>query len=187
MTIRPRERRFVIAGAVALALFALLRFGLFPLYDTLMEQRRDIAAKKTAREKYLRFLQEYAESQKQRPAAARDDGAIQKSLLRGETASLAAADIQKIVDGFARESRVEMQSVKVMDPEPADAFVTIPVQIIFSSDMARMKKFIQSIESDRKLLTIPELKIRVKNEVKDRGVTVTLQVAGFMKKDETKK
>ncbi len=60
------------------------------------------------------------------------------------------------------------------------------MQVIFAADMTRMKKFIQSIENDRKLLTIPELKIRVKNEVKDQGVTVTLQVAGFMKKGETK-
>lgn len=187
MTLKPRERKFLMVGAVAAAVFVVLRFGLFPLYDTIAEQRRDIELKKTAREKYRAFLKEYEENKKNQKSGVRDDGMIQKSLLKGETPSLAAADIQKIIDGFAKESKVDMQSVKVMDPEPKDGFVTIPVQIIFGSDMARMKKFIHSIETDRKLLTIPELKIRVKNEIRDQGITVTMQVAGFMKKDETKK
>jgi len=186
MKINPRERRFLTAGAIALAVFLVLRFGLFPVYDTFMEQKRDIVLKQKAKEKYLKFLQDQADTQKNQKGSSGEDSNLQKSLLKGETASLAAADIQKIIDGFARESKVEVQSVKVMDPEPKDNFISIPVQVIFASDMTRMKKFIQSIESDRKLLTIPGLKIRVKNEVKDQGVTVTLQVAGFMKKGETK-
>lgn len=186
MKINPRERRFLTAGAIALAVFLVLRFGLFPVYDTFMEQKRDIVLKQKAKEKYLKFLQDVADSQKNQKGASGEAINLQKSLLKGETASLAAADIQKIIDGFARESKVEVQSVKVMEPEPKDDFILIPVQIIFTSDMTRLKKFIQSIESDRKLLTIPELKIRVKNEVRDLGVTVTLQVAGFMKKSETK-
>ncbi len=94
---------------------------------------------------------------------------MQQSLLKGETASLAAADIQKIVDGFAKESKVDMQSVKVLDSDTKDDFVVIPVQISFSSDLTRLVKFVQSIETDKKLLTIPELKIRVKNEHEAAG------------------
>ncbi|MCX8043862.1 MAG: type II secretion system protein GspM [Desulfobacterota bacterium] len=186
MKLKPRERTFLIVGAVAVAVFVVLRFGLFPLYDTIVEQRRDLALKKAAREKYRAFLKEYGDkkNQLQKP---REEGMLQKSLLRGETPSLAAADIQKIIDGFAKESKIDVQSVKVMDPEPKDGFLAVPVQIIFSSDMSRLKKFIQSIETDRKLLTIPELKIRVKNEIRDQGITVTMQVAGFMKKDEQQK
>jgi len=187
VTLKPRERRFLLAGIIAFIVFALLRFGLFPLYDSIVEQRRDLVMKQAMREKYLAFLKEYSDSQKKPKSSSKDESLIQKSLLKGETASLAAADMQKVIDGFAKESRVDMQSVKVMDPEPKDAFMMIPVQVIFSSDMTRMKKFIQSIETDRKLLTIPELKIRVKNEVRDQGVTVTMQVAGFMKKEEPKK
>ena len=62
-----------------------------------------------------------------------------------------------------------MQSVKVLDSDTKDDFVVIPVQISFSSDLTRLVKFVQSIETDKKLLTIPELKIRVKNELKPHG------------------
>jgi hypothetical protein len=184
--INPRERRLLTAGAIALLVFLVFRFGLFPLYDTFMEQKRDLVLKQKAKEKYLKFLQDQADNQKNSKGSPGEDTGVQKNLLKGETASLAAADIQKIIDGFARDSKIAVQSVKVMDPEPKENFISIPVQVIFAADMTRMKKFIQSIENDRKLLTIPELKIRVKNEVKDQGVTVTLQVAGFMKKGETK-
>lgn len=186
MKITPRDRKYLIAGAVAICVFALFKFGIFPVYEKFVDQKKDIALKEKARAKYLSFLQEQADSQKNLKGAPKEEVNLQKSLLKGETPSLAAADIQKIIDAFAKESKVDIQSVKVMEPEPKDSFVAIPLQVIFSSDLTRMKKFIKSIETDRKLLTIPELKIRVKNEQKDQGITVTLQVAGFMKKTEAK-
>ena len=80
-----------------------------------------------------------------------------------------------------------MQSVKVVDSDTKDDFVVIPVQIVFSSDLTRLVQFVRGIETDRKLLTMPELKIRVKNEQKPQDVSVTLTVAGYMKKGENKK
>jgi flagellar biosynthesis/type III secretory pathway M-ring protein FliF/YscJ len=187
MKVSKRDKKLLTAGAVAIAIFCVLKFGLFPLYDTLIERRKEIALKEQTREKYLKFLSEQADFQKRMTGRGKEEGLGQQSLLKGETTSLAAADIQKVVDEFAKESKVDMQSVKVLDSDTKDDFVVIPVQIAFSSDLTRFVKFVRGIETDRKLLTIPELKIRVKNEQKPQDVSVTLTVAGYMKKGENKK
>ena len=186
MKLSSRDRKFLIAGAVAVAVFCVFRFGLFPLYDTYVERRNDIEQKVAIKEKYLKFLTEQDDFKRSIRDKGRGEAKVQQSLLRGQTASLAAADIQKIVDGFARESKVDMQSVKVLDSDTKGDFVVIPVQIAFRSDLTRLTKFIRSIESDRKLLTIPNLKIRVRNQRKPTDVTVTLTVAGYMQKGDNK-
>lgn len=187
MKLSKRDKKLITICAVAAAVFCFFKFGLFPVYDTFVERRTEIEQKEKTQEKYLKFLKEQADFQKSGKDRGKEEISVQQSLLKGETASLAAADIQKIVDGFAKESKVEMQSVKVLDSETKDDFVVIPVQIVFSSDLTRLVKFVQSIETDKKLLTIPELKIRVKNELKPQDVSVTLTVAGYMKKGENRK
>ena len=187
MKLSKRDKNFITAGAVAAAIFCVVKFGLFPLYDTFLERRSEIAQKEASKEKYLKFIKEQADFQKSMTGRGKEEGLVQQSLLRGETTSLAAADIQRIVDEFAKASKVEMQSVKVLDSDTKDDLMVIPIQISFSSDLTRLVKFMRGIETDRKLLTIPELRIRVKNEQKPQDVAVTLTVAGYMKKGETKK
>ncbi len=187
MKLSKRDKKFITAGAAAVVIFCVFKFGLSPLYDTFLERRSEIEQKENTKEKYLKFLKEQADFQKSMTGRGKEEGLVQQSLLKGETTSLAAADIQKIIDEFVKASKVDMQSVKVLDSDTKDDLMVIPVQIAFSSDLTRLVKFVQGIETDRKLLTIPELKIRVKNEQKPQDVTVTLTVAGYMKKGETKK
>ena len=56
MKVSKRDKKIITAGAVAVAIFCALKFGLFPLYDTFIEHRKEIAQKEQTREKYLKFL-----------------------------------------------------------------------------------------------------------------------------------
>jgi hypothetical protein len=110
---------------------------------------------------------------------------VEERLFTGKTIQLAAADIQRIVDGAARQSELAIRTVRVMDSEKVDAFVAVPIQVIFESDLTRLIKFISTIETNRKLLTIPELQIRVKNRRQPREITLTMKIAGYMKPEGT--
>lgn len=184
MKITSRDKKFLIVGALAVCIFGIVKFFIFPYYDKISNQKEDIRLKERTLEKYLKFIQKQAELQQSLRRLAREEKTIQSSLLKGETTSLAAADIQKIVEKVAEKSEVEIKSVKVMESTQKEGFITIPIQVMFTSDLSKMKKFINSIETNRKLLTIPELKIRVKNKRKPAGISVTLQILGFMKKEE---
>jgi hypothetical protein len=87
------------------------------------------------------------------------------------------------VDSAARKSDLTIRTVRVLDSEGDGSFVGIPIQIIFESDLTRLVKLIDLIKANQKLLTVPELKIRVKNRRTPREITITMKIAGYMKKD----
>lgn len=182
MKITPRDRKFLIAGAVAIGLFVMLNYAVLPLYDSIMFKRRDIALKEMTLQKYQRKIETQGALRKKLAEVQRRSREVEQSLLKGGTTSLAAADIQRIVDTVARQSRVSIKSVKVLDAAQQDVLTTIPVQVTFDGDLTRTCAFIHSIESNAKLLAIQEMKIRVRNRRKPKGITVTLKIAGFMKK-----
>ncbi len=182
MKISQRDKKFLIAGAIALCLFFLIKYGVFPLYDQISFKKRDIALKEKTLKKYMDKIEKASELQGLLIKQASKIQKIEQSLLKGGTTSLAAADIQKIANKIARDSDVSIKSVKVMEAGEKGDFVTIPIQVTFESDLTKTSNFIQKIENNRKLLTIPELKIRVKNRRKGGAISVTLQIVGFMKK-----
>jgi Tfp pilus assembly protein PilO len=184
MKLTSRDKKFIIAGTVVLCVFVLIKFLLFPFYDKIEQEKKDIQLKERTLEKYLTFIQKQAELQQTLKGLSKEERTIQRSLLKGETPSLAAADLQKIVDKTAETSGLNIKSVKVLEPGEKEGFVTIPIQVMFSSDLTRMKKFIHGLETNRKLLTIPQLKIRVKNKRKPREISVTLQILGLMRKED---
>jgi len=176
-----RNRRSVILGGSAVALILLWVFAVMPFFDRISQREQDIENSAKLIHRYTVYLQE------EQPADA--DSEVQallrqaeERLFKGQTIQLAAADIQRIVDSAARQSELSIRTVRVLDSEGADAFVSIPIQVIFDSDLTRLTKFVSLIENNRKLLTIPELQIRVKNRRQPREITVTMKIAGYMKK-----
>jgi Tfp pilus assembly protein PilO len=184
LKITARDKRFLLAGAAAVGLFVLIKFILFPAVDKFSSQKEELAFKEATVAKYTRIIGKQDELQKKLRLLKKDDLKISNSLLKGETPSLSAADIQKTVDRIATSSNIEIQSVKIMESGKQGDLVTVPIQVRFTTDLSRMKNFIYSIETGQKLLTIPNLKISVRNRREPREVIVTAVVCGFMKKEE---
>lgn len=184
MKIAARDKKILIVGSVIASIIIFI-YLLLPFCDNFLEKKKDIELKERTLKKYLKFIKKQGEFQKNLTSLTREQRKTQGSLLKGETTSLAAADIQKIVDKISEKSEVQIKSVKVMEADEKEEFVAIPVQVRFESDLSRMNNFVSSIETHRKLLTIPELKIRLKNKKKAGMISVTLQILGFMKKEET--
>jgi Tfp pilus assembly protein PilO len=183
MKITQRDKKFLIVGGIAVILFVLLKFLLLPFWDQFSGQKEDLMLKEMTLERYIKFMAKQGEFQRKLKLLQREERKINNSLLRGETTSLAAADIQKIIDRIATQSDIDIQSVKIMNAGQQGPFTTIPIQVRFTSDPGRMVNFIDSVEKSQKLLTIPELKIRVKNRRNPKEIIVTMIVRGFMKKE----
>lgn len=185
MSASDRNRRSIIIGGGVIALILLWVFVLMPFFDRISLREQEIDDNITLIRKYTIALEEAAA----RPAADSDIQArlrqVDERLFTGQTIQLVAADIQKIVDGAARQSELAIRTVRVMDSEAIDDFVAVPIQVIFESDLTRLTKFIALIENNRKLLTIPELQIRVKNRRMPREITLTMKIAGYMKREGT--
>ena len=76
MKLSKRDKKFISAGAAALIIFCAFKFGLFPLYDTFLERRSEIAQKENTKEKYLKFLNEQADFQKSSTGRGKEEALV---------------------------------------------------------------------------------------------------------------
>jgi len=182
-----RNRRSVFLGGSVIALIVLWAFVIAPFFDHIRLREQDIEDNEKRIRKYRIAMQDDAQSKGADADIKARLKKVEEGLFVGKTLQLAAADIQRIVDSSARNCNLTIRTVRVLESKEVDSFVSIPIQVIFESDLNLLSKFISLIEKERKLLTIPELQIRVKNRRQPREITVTMKIAGYMKKEETGK
>lgn len=180
-----RNKKALVALAAAVTLFVLFKFLLFPVLDKIGKKKAGIRFKQQAIERYVKAIEQQDQLKARLRKLKKENRKTTGSFLKGETSSLAAADLQKIIDSIAEENKVDIKSVKVLDSFQEQGLTAIPVQIMFTADLAMLENLIRSIESHRKLLTIPELKIRVRNRRKPAGISVTMKISGYVQRDET--
>lgn len=180
-----RNKKPLIVLAIAVILFVFFKFLIFPMVDKIGQQKAGIRLKEQTIKKYVSAIEQQDKLKDRLKKLRRENSKTTGSFLKGETPSLAAADLQKIIDKIAEQNKVEIKSVKVMDSLEEQGLTAIPVQIMFTADMTMLESLIRSIESHQKLLTIPELKIRVKNRRKPEGISVTMKISGYVQKDDT--
>jgi len=110
-----RNKNYSIALIVVVVLFVLIKFIVFPLVDKVSEQRTTIKFKEQSLEKYVKAVEQKKSLQLKLKKLKKESRKTNSGFLKGETPSLSAADLQKIIDGIAEENGVKIKSVKVLD------------------------------------------------------------------------
>jgi hypothetical protein len=109
-------------------------------------------------------------------------------LLSEQDSALAAANLQKTLDVFAKESNMEIQNKKARNPSDFDIFREISVELNLKGTMRQLHEFLFKIEFKvPKLLAIRRLEIRVDNYRDPREVFTKIVVAGFTLKQQDKR
>lgn len=184
-----QRRSIIILGA--LLLLAGLLYRVFPFWEYIGGAEEEIAVKEKQIAKYRRMIQEGGGLEGDRKALEQMIEAGESGFLTGETASIAAADVQSIVEGMAKESDVEIKTVRVLKPEAQEKgdYLSIPVQLTLSTDMGPLVHFLYRIETSPKRLTVKALKIRVAStrarptKLPAQAVILAdLTIHGFLKK-----
>jgi len=184
-----QQKAIVIIGA--LLLVGGLLYRVFPFWEIMGGAGDEIAVKEKRIAKYRRMIQEGGGLEGELKALEQMIAAGESGLLTGKTASIAAADIQSIVEEMAKESDVEIKTVRVLKPEALEKgdYLSIPVQLTLSTDMGPLAHFLYRIETSPKRLTVKALKIRVASTrarspklPAQPGILVDLTIHGFLKK-----
>ncbi len=181
MTISSRDKKFLIAGGIALSIFMLIKFIIFPIAHSIGSMKEEIELKESTLAKYRKIISSQDEIQKELRLLGQKEGVIRTKLFTGMTPSIVAADIQKIIRDIGDKSSIDIKRVRVMDPEDRDTLVAVPVRIQFYSNMKQMVSFIQKIENHNKLFSVSDLTVRVRNRRRPDGVRVTMVLCGYMK------
>lgn len=184
MNISRRDKKFLTVGALALLLFLVINYIIIPFIQSEREIREGTEQKEVTLEQYERIIAGRAEVEKQLAQVKKKQTQLNAKLLTGSTPSLAAADMQKMLEKIAATHDLEMKSVKVQDGEKQGDLLTIPLEIRLQTDLERTRKFLADIEKSQKDLIVPSLKISVQNQRDPKEVIVTMVVTGFFMKEE---
>jgi Tfp pilus assembly protein PilO len=172
---------------VALLLYLVANYVVMPFLEREREIREGTEQKEVTLEKFEKIIAGRAEVEKQLVQVKRKQTQLNSKLLTGSTPSLAAAEMQKMLEKISATHDLELKSVKVQDGEKQGDLLTIPLEIRLQTDLDRTRKFLADIEKNQKYLIVPSLKISVQNQRDPKEVIVTMVVTGFFMKEEAVK
>lgn len=188
MNISKRDKKFLMIGALAVGVFLIINYVISPFIESENNIRERTEQREMLLQKYERIINQRGEIEKKLTQLKREQNDLNKKLLKGRTTSLAAAEMQKMLEKISKKHDLELKSVKVKDAEERGEFLAIPIEIRLTTDLNRTRKFLADLEKNSKYLIIPKLKISIKSQRDPKEVIVTLVVTGFfMKEDAGKK
>ena len=180
MNITDRDKRFLTIGGLAIAVYLLITLVVNPIYATQVRKDREIQQK-------IRFIERYYEVLNQKAyyeEKSKQNEKVQKSLsrrfLEGKKPGLAAAGLQKILEGFASKASIKIDRVRVEKHKFTESFMVIPIEITLRSSLKNLTQFIYLIEDYEKFLVIEELKSRRINKTDPEQLQATILISGFI-------
>ena len=137
----------------------------------------------------VRLLDILAESR--RISESRDalpaEGDLQRYLIAGTTATLAAAALQKRVEATVRQSGGQLASSRVLRARNEHGFVRIAVAVRLAVDTSGLQQTLYGLESNLPLLVVEELAVTARGGRASRGtggaranLDVKLRISGWM-------
>jgi Tfp pilus assembly protein PilO len=187
LDISKRDKKVLMIGGLAVVLFLIINYVISPFIESENDIQEGTEQKEMLLKKYERVINQRGEIEKKLAKMKREQSGLNKKLLKGSTPSLAAAEMQKMLENISKKYDLELKSVKVKDAEESGEFLAIPLEIRLTTDLNSTRKFLADLEKNSKYLIIPKLKISVKNQRDPKEVIVTLVVTGFFMKKDTEK
>lgn len=181
-----RERKYILIGGAILLFFGLM-YRALPLFQGIYDGGAQIAAKEKQLAKYQRAIEE-GEELKRRLAAL--TSALKRGefgFLTGRTPSLAAVDMQNILNAITAKSGVEIKSMRVLKAAKQDdtKYLSIPVKFSIVPTVRQMKEILYGIETSGKYLMVRDIRITAPRRKGREQLRVDMTVAGFMKESES--
>lgn len=181
LKIDKQKKYILIAGGILL--FFALCYRLFPVFQGFRDADEETALKERQLAKFQQVVKKRDNLQTRLISLNRTLERMESELLNGETPSLAAVDVQNILNDIAERSGVGIKTVRVLKPEKLDNenYLVVPVQFTISCSIRQIKEIFYRIETFPKYLTVKKGKISVEKRANPGQVQLALTVTGLMK------
>ncbi|MBI4378665.1 MAG: hypothetical protein HY578_06185 [Nitrospinae bacterium] len=190
MNISKREMMVLGIGIAAVFSMGIYTFVIKPVHTSREKITTDIERKRD----FIHRYKEIFKNKKIIDARVKElEGKGQQMasyLLSGDKPSLAAADLQNILQGAGGELGLTIDSVKVLDLRKIDIFYQIPLEISLKTEARKLRDFIYRIENSAKFLTVPKLRMRViKNNIQHEPevIEARIETAGYILRTDSGK
>jgi len=180
LAISKRDKRFLRLGVLAIIIFVVIQYVFIPFYHREIAIRERIKLLELTKEKYQKIISKRDEIEEKINQLRLKENRLDNKLLKGNTPSLAAAEMQKMLEKLSNTSDLELKRVKVQKPEKVGEFLSIPIEVRLTTDLKKTMKFLKGIEKSNKLMVISKLRIYAKRRRDPKLLIVRLVVKGFM-------
>jgi Tfp pilus assembly protein PilO len=97
--------------------------------------------------------------------------------------SLAASELQAILEGIIKKARTTITNIKNSSPVEKESFYQIPIEITVESTLRELKDIIYEIENSDKFLFVRDLNIRLVKSGEPEKLKAKFIIDGFAKKN----
>ncbi len=185
LNIGKRDKVFLIGGGVFVACYLLFFLVAEPIYKKQISIDEKIKDKINFIEKYYEVLNQTSYYQAKEVANKNTKTTLQKRFFNDKEPGLAAAGLQKLLQGFSRGA-VTIEKTRVEKPKYVARILAVPVEITVRSSLKNLALFLMRIENHEKFLVIEELRSRRINKKEPEDLQTRLLITGFIKELEPK-
>ena len=185
LNIGKRDKIFLIGGGVFVACYLLFFLVAEPIYKKQISIDEKIKDKINFIEKYYEVLNQTSYYQAKEVANKNTKITLQKRFFKDKEPGLAAAGLQKLLQGFSRGA-VTIEKTRVEKPKYVARILAVPVEITVRSSLKNLALFLMRIENHEKFLVIEELRSRRINKKEPEDLQTRLLITGFIKELEPK-
>jgi hypothetical protein len=185
LNIGKRDKAFLFGGGIFVACYLLFFLVVEPIYKKQIRIDKKIKDKINFIEKYYEVINQASYYQAKKAANKNTNTNLQKRFFSEKEPGLAAASLQRLLQGFSRGA-VTIEKTRVEKPKYMARILAVPVEITVRSSLKNLALFLMRIENHEKFLVIEELRSRRINKKEPEDLQTRLLITGFTKELEPK-
>ena len=177
--IGQRDKKFLIGGGIFVTCYLLFLFVIQPAYEKQASINKKIKNKINFIEKYYAILNQTSHYQAKKTANKNIKSILQKKFLAEKEPGLAAAGLQKLLQGFS-SGVVTIKKTRVEKPKFISGILAIPIEVTVRSNLKNLALFLMRIENHQKFLIVEEFRSKRINKQEPEDLQTRLLVSGFI-------
>ena len=185
LNIGKRDKFYLVGGGIFVACYLLFFLVAEPIYKKQISIDEKIKDKINFIEKYYEILNQTSYYQAKELENKNTKTTLQKRFFSDKEPGLAAAGLQKLLQGFSRGA-VTIEKTRVEKPKYVARILAVPVEITVRSSLKNLALFLMRIENHEKFLVIEDLRSRRINKKEPEDLQTRLLITGFIKELEPK-
>jgi len=180
LKITPRDKNFLTVGGVILGVYLLAVWVVEPIVAKQKRVDQKIQNKIQFIQKYHEILNHDSYYKSKQIANERTRRILGRKFLNETQPGLAAAGLQKIIKGFALQSRVKIEQVRVEKTKEINKMSAVPINITLRSSLRNLSEFVFRMENAEKFLVVEEIVTHRINKSNPEELKTRLLVSGFI-------
>lgn len=182
MNTTSREKIFLYVGGALFGFAIIYLLIVKPVYRKHLEIQSKIEQKGMLLDRYRAILKRDDQRKKRVLYIKKQSDRMAKVLLVSTKPSLAASELQAILEDIIKKTRTTITNIKNNRPIEKEAFYQIPIEITVESTLRELKDIIYQIENSGKFLFVRDLNIRLVKSGNPEKLKVKFIIDGFAKK-----